>query len=346
MFRSARIKLTLWYLVIILGITGTASGLFYLRTTSVIRFQFERIERRLEGEGEAEMLPPPPLIPQTSPRNVVWRHITSEDLDSARRMILLQLVAINSLVAVVVVVLGYVLSGITLRPIEKAMEEQKRFVGDAAHELKTPITALKTSLEVNLMDENLPKETRKILKENLEDIVSLEGLSQSLLKLARVDGQAIKLESIKVKGVVEQAVKHVKPLADKKRIEISVSRVEEGLAVKGERGSLVDLLVILLDNAVKYSRDGKKVRLKVKGEGGKVRFEVIDQGVGIDEKDLPHIFDRFYRTDVSRSKKEKDGYGLGLSVAKKIVAEHNGSIKVESQVKRGSVFTVIVEKNV
>lgn len=339
MFRSARIKLTLWYLVIILGLTGSASVLFYLRTDSVIRFQFERIERRLEGETELE---PPPPPPPGAGRVLLWRHITPEDLQNARQMILLQLLLINGAVGLVVLVAGYLLSGITLRPIERAMEEQKRFVGDAAHELKTPITALKTSLEVNLMDEKMPAETKKILKENLEDIVSLEGLSQSLLKLARVDGQGIKLEQVKVKEVVEQAVKHVKPLADKKKMEIKVSKTDEGLVVKGDRGSLVDLVVILLDNAVKYSGKGKTVWLKVGSENGKVKIEVKDRGVGIALEDLPHIFDRFYRTDVSRSKKEKDGYGLGLAVAKEIVKQHKGSIRVKSKVKRGTRFTVVL----
>jgi len=135
------------------------------------------------------------------------------------------------------------------------------------------------------------------------------------------------------------------PLAKEKSIEIKDNLSE--IIVKGNPQSLVELVSILLNNAIKYGPKKSEVQINARKEkrrstplSRRVIIEVIDQGMGIDEKDIPHIFDRFYRVDASRSKAKVDGYGLGLSIAKSIVDMHKGEIKVETEIGKGSTFII------
>ena len=112
----------------------------------------------------------------------------------------------------------------------------------------------------------------------------------------------------------------------------------------GDEKSLTQLLVVLLDNAIKYTDGKSPINLTVKKDTSEINIAVKDGGVGIKKEDLPHIFDRFYRADRSRSKQRVGGYGLGLSIAKRIVTLHNGSIRVESEIGKGSIFTVTLPK--
>jgi len=144
---------------------------------------------------------------------------------------------------------------------------------------------------------------------------------------------------------VRQAIERNMPLAKEKSIEIKDNLSE--IIVKGNPQSLVELVSILLNNAIKYGPKKSEVQINARKEkrrstplSRRVIIEVIDQGMGIDEKDIPHIFDRFYRVDASRSKAKVDGYGLGLSIAKSIVDMHKGEIKVETEIGKGSTFII------
>jgi signal transduction histidine kinase len=141
-----------------------------------------------------------------------------------------------------------------------------------------------------------------------------------------------------INDIVDVVIEKVKPIAVKKQIKIIAKTGKE--IISGDRKSIEELLVILLDNAIKYSPEKTEIDILTKVKDAKVIIEVKDQGIGIDEKDLPFIFDRFYRTDKSRTKQNVVGYGLGLSIAKRIVALHNGTIDVKSKVGKGSVFTI------
>ncbi|MBI4137508.1 hypothetical protein HY469_05605, partial [Candidatus Roizmanbacteria bacterium] len=189
MFHSARIRLTLWYTLIILFITVTISALFYIRTVVVFERNIERIEERLQQDFPKRML----IIHENV--HLPSRFIPRDSSDF-KHDIIMQLVGVNSIIVAIVAGASYILSGLTLGPIQRAHEEQKRFVSDAAHELKTPVTALKTSLEVNLMDKKLDRHAKSILKENLEDVSGLEKLTESLLKLARVHRNGFVFERV------------------------------------------------------------------------------------------------------------------------------------------------------
>ena len=326
LFSKARIELSLWYVGVIILITGSLSILFYMRTVGVIEAEFGRIENRLEREDFR------------LPRHPGARlQFLESNLETAKKGLGRQLLIINLLVGVITGGISYFLSGKTLKPIEKSLKEQRRFVSDAAHELRTPVTSLRTSMEVDLRDKKAGKNFRKIIKENLEDVLGLESLIERLLKLSGRDEGVINKEMVSIKKVMEKAVKIVLPLANKKKIKIVLTKISGDWKIRGESGELIELFVILLDNAVKYGKNGGFVKVKCLKQGSSFKFVVADNGQGIAKHHLAHIFDRFYRVDKARTGK---GFGLGLCLAKEIVEEYQGRIQVESEKGKGSEFIV------
>ncbi len=330
-FNNARLKLTLWYVLIILLISVTLSSLFYQRVSKAFEREFHRMEGRFKNHQQMMGL-----------QGEAYFQFAAADLEEAKQRVAKQLLWINAFVLILGSGSAWILSGKTLKPIQNAMEEQKRFVADAAHELRTPLTSLKTSLEVNLMNADLSKQARQILQENLEDVSGLEVLTNNLLRLARIEEKRISRQPVDLHKIVDKALKQVKPLAEKKHIKINAKLPEEELVVLGDEPSLLDVLVIFLDNAIKYSPNKSEIELIAEELKGRVKIEIKDHGKGIAKHHLKHIFDRFYRVDSARSSSEDSGYGLGLSVAQKIVRGHQGKIEVESELNKGSVFKVFI----
>jgi len=252
----------------------------------------------------------------------------------------INLVYYNLLILILSTVGSYFFARFSLRPLEEAMEEQNRFTADASHELKTPLAALRSEIEVNLRDKNFSiVQAKKLFKSNLEEIEKLESLSGALLKLSRFDeANKIEFRNIKIGEVIEIAYKKVESLAKKKSIDFVMDFFE--VKVLGDRQSLVELLVILFDNAIKYNPKNSKISVSTFKEQKYFVVKVKDLGNGIKNSDLPHIFDRFYRADQSRNKVKADGYGLGLSIAKRIVELHSGQISVVSTLGKGSEFII------
>jgi signal transduction histidine kinase len=143
-----------------------------------------------------------------------------------------------------------------------------------------------------------------------------------------------------VNMAVEEAVKKVRPQAEKKQIVITV--IATLANIKADKQGVVRVMTILLDNAVKYSGENQEITVETKKLGKRVLIEVTDKGIGISKQDLPHIFDRFFRADKSRSKLRFPGYGLGLTIAKEIVEANGGEIKVRSKLNKGTKFSVVL----
>ncbi len=263
-------------------------------------------------------------------------------VEEVKRRLIINLAIIDITIAIVSSLMSYFLAGITLRPIKEMMDKESRFISDASHELRTPLTSLKTAMEVYLRSKKQSeKETKTLIKENIEEIDKLQSLSTSLLELAHSDKPLTNgFKKLSLKEIINSSTKKIEPLAKKKQIKIK-SNVQN-LKLTGNEDRIVELFVILLDNAVKYSPNKTSISIEAKRDDGHVIVIVKDQGIGIDKKDLPYIFDRFYRTDSARSKEGKGGFGLGLSIAEKIVASHRGQIKVESKPGNGSKFEVIL----
>lgn len=164
----------------------------------------------------------------------------------------------------------------------------------------------------------------------------MQKLSNYLLNLNRYQKgeNNLILEKVDLKDVVLMALKNVDLLAKRKHLKIAAEL--QPAKVKGEEDSLLELVTILLDNAIKYSKKNGKIIVKA----SETSLSIQDFGMGIAEEDLPHIFERFYRADVSRSKEKKDGYGLGLSIAQNIVEMYEAKIEVKSKVGKGTTFIV------
>jgi signal transduction histidine kinase len=195
--------------------------------------------------------------------------------------------------------------------------------------------------EVALMNSKASaKELRDTLTSNLEEVSKMEALINNILRLTKLEAEKLQQTFTKVSTatIAEQALKQVEPQAKEKEIVIQKNITDN--QVVGDLESLTQLLVILLDNAVKYSHHGKTISISSAKEGDSVSVSVEDKGTGIKRKDLEHVFDRFYRSDSSRTNSAKEGHGLGLSIAKMIADLHNGTITLTSQPGKGTTAIV------
>jgi len=329
MFKKARVKLTVWYCIIIMLISGLFSVVIYRGVTAELESRFRFIE---VGLGTRGFTPPQPQkIPP----------FFEEHLRVTKRRVLIMLLYINGAILVVSTAAGYFLAGKTLKPIEETLEQQNRFIADASHELRTPLAALKASIEVALRDKKIKKkEALDVLESNLEDVDSLNTLTNDLLCLSRYEQghNDLIFEQVNVAEVIESAYKKIKALAKKKDIKVEI--IAEDAYLEADKEALRKLFLILLDNAVKYTPVKGTVLVTAKSEKKYVFVEVKDTGIGIDQENIQHIFERFYRVDQSRSKTNIPGFGLGLSMVKEIVELHRGSINVTSILNKGTTFII------
>lgn len=265
--------------------------------------------------------------------------IYDEQLANGRQRIFFNLLGVN----VVVLLLGgagsYWLAGRTLRPIEEALEGQRRFTADASHELRTPLTAMRTEIEVALRDKGLKLGAAQgLLNSNLEEIDKLRSLADSLLTLSKYQSDGVvEFHAVELREVVDAAVGRLGGMI--KQASATVHVGGGNVALKGDQDSLVALVVILVENSLKYSRGKPQINVEISKTGRRAEITVKDNGAGIAAGDLPKIFDRFYRADSSRSK-ATTGYGLGLSIARQITDMHRGTIAATSEPKKGTTVMV------
>ncbi len=228
--------------------------------------------------------------------------------------------------------------------LERLERVRKDFVANVSHELRTPLTAIsgyaETLLEGALEDQENNRKFVEIIKAHA---TRLGNIASDLLALSELESErpAVEPRPVSVCAAVETALKMVESAAQLRKVTISCGPLEES-EVLAERGRLEQALVNLLDNAVKFNRPGGEVRLAVTREGGdKIRITVVDTGLGIPSADLSRVFERFYRVDKARSR-EMGGTGLGLSIVKHLVERMNGTVSVESQLGKGSAFTILL----
>lgn len=270
--------------------------------------------------------------------------ITVAIVDSETAMLRRLLVIILTATAagmLAAVVAGYFLAGRALVPVRLAWEKQQQFVADASHELRTPLTVIKTNAELLL---RYPERTVREESARITNVVREAGrmsrLVAALLTLARADGGQPELaaEEVRLGDLVTIAAEQFRPLAEQKGVALGVA-VEDGMPQRADRERIQQLLVILLDNAVKYTPAGGSVSVACRRQAGQAILTVADTGVGISPEDVPRIFDRFFRGDKARSRGD-GGAGLGLAIARWIVESHGGKIKAESTVGAGTKISV------
>jgi heavy metal sensor kinase len=224
--------------------------------------------------------------------------------------------------------------------IEHSFRHMNRFTADASHELRTPLTVLRGELEAFARRTDISDDARETIESALEETERLARIVESLLAISRLDaGEALmNREHFDLAELTADTVDQMRLLAEDKQINLKCI-AQNAAPVEGDSGRLKQVIVNLVDNAIKYTGEGGNVEIKVGTEDGSARLEVSDSGIGIPAESLSHVFERFYRVDKARSR-QLGGAGLGLSIVKSICKAHGGTIQVESNDGKGSRFTV------
>jgi two-component system sensor histidine kinase CiaH len=330
MFRAALVKMTLLYLAITMTISFFFSLTIYQVSTQELNNNLGRQQNAIERFGRIGGL-------MNNPDFLAERELLA---NQARENILRNLLYTNAVILILGGGVSYFLAGRTLKPIEESHESQSRFTGDASHELRSPLAAMKSEIEVALRDPKLTKEEAIVLlKSNLEEVERLKSLSDGLLELARDNGQTLEKADFELTKTLDESIMKLGKKIKAKHISIEKD-VDETINVHAIETQIHELVVIVLDNAIKYSNENQKITIETSTKGKSAVIRIKDEGIGINTTDLKKIFDRFYRVEKSRSHDHTPGYGLGLALAKKIVAANNGMITAESRLGSGSTFTV------
>ena len=262
-----------------------------------------------------------------------------ETMADRLRVFLLFSVLIGVLLSVIT---GYFIAGNSIKPVQESMKQQKEFIADASHELRTPITIMRTNLDVVKCSEDESVGSQMEWIENAyRETEHMQELVNDLLQLAKNDAgtEEINRQQIFARRLCMEVVERFRPIAEKKDIKLKFTCSAPSAILSADHQKLTQLLSIVADNAIKYSGNGQQVEFCLKRAGKNVVFEVTDNGIGIDESELENIFNRFYRTDKARSRKE-GGTGLGLAIAKQIAEAHGGTITAQSQKGHGTTITI------
>jgi signal transduction histidine kinase len=335
MFRSARLELTLFYLAVIflfnLAVTVSIRVIAeheFIRANSVQRTGIERWSNRV--------FYPPDFQPDVAIGQIQDNQeaIVSSHLNQSLFLINLGALALGGL-------LSYWFAGRALRPLQELHEAQARFVADASHELRTPLANMKIENEVFLRQKEPSQEdAHELITSNLEEINRLERLSSNLLALHQYGQHGLALASAAVSDIVEESLAQSEKIAKAKHVTIEQAITPADVLV--HRESMVQLLDILIDNALKYGASGKHIAIRGVRHNGRYFLAIQDKGPGIAAADLPRLFDRLYRGDKARSN-QIPGYGLGLALAREIAQANNATITARNNKDGGACLELSLE---
>ena len=268
-------------------------------------------------------------------------------LQGIREMLRSQL--LNSLAIFVIAMLllflfTYFLSRWAFAPVERSWEQQVRFIADASHELKTPLSVIKADLQIlDQSPSGFSNSDRVWIARANDEVRHMQGLVTELLELAEAENTAKVTETranpVNFSSVVEKSSLQLDPVAFERGVGIE-THCDNNVFVRGNVTELERLVTILIENACKYANLGSSVDICLQESGSSAILEVNDRGVPIKESDLPHLFERFYRSDQARTHDGHGGFGLGLSIAKTITEAHGGTISARSDQEHGTTFTL------
>ena len=247
----------------------------------------------------------------------------------------IDLIIVDIIILIVAAGASYVLAGYTLKPIQRALEAQRKFSENASHELRTPLAVMKSDIEVLLRNQNPSKENvHAVLASNIEEIDRMTKMSEDLLMIARSENNTLSFGEINnVAEIVTNTAEKMKSIASEKGVSINI-KSDEPIEVKGNKDALERTVMNLIKNAIEHTPKGGSITVNTAKGGPDALITIADTGTGIDEKDLPHILSRFYKGDGSQ------GSGLGLSIVKELVSEHGGNINIISAKGEGTTITI------
>ncbi len=326
MFRSAVNKLTAWYVAALLVIILVYSVPMY-------RIASDRLDRTSRRQGD--------ILVQ---KQVIFLGPSPDDIRGLRQAVVADeksdLLRQIALIDVILLVLGttasYYFAKKTLHPIEEAHIAQTRFTADASHQLRTPLATMQSEIEVAMRNSKSTKsELESTLSSNLEEIARLNRLSTQLLLLTKIDNNSLSGSEFSWSKTISKKI-----LNTESRYNMKISsNIKANISVRGEESLLSEVVTILLENAVKYAdKKHPKIEVSLSKASKKNVLIISDNGPGIDLKDLPKIFDRFYRG--KQTIENSSGNGLGLALAKEITEKHGGHISVNTKVGKGSSFSL------
>ena len=305
-FEQAALRLTAIYILLLMGLSVICSLWLYNVASREVRIAWS-------SENS------------TTISTIDDSQVQSALLSASNERLLRDLVYFNLAVFGGGTLLSYALARRTLRPIQKNYQLQEEFASNASHELRTPLTIFKAELQLIKQDKTAtPARYRAAIDSSLEEVDRLISLSARLLQLSAPASP--KKSTSKIGVAITTTLERLKPLITKKGLQIELPSIDASIAI--DEADLIEILSIILDNAVKFSPADSSVIIDVEPQAHHVVLSISDHGPGIRVEDIPHIFERFYR---SRHMAHTEGHGLGLALAKKLITEAGGRIAVHSE---------------
>ena len=325
------------------NLLDTSSGYFDLTNEDYIQ---EIVEAALSKKGENGRLKEHNLryLKNKSPKGytIVFADMTTET--TTLRNLVMACSVIFLTATVLFLGISILLSRWVIRPVETAWNQQRQFVADASHELKTPLAVIMANAELMQNEDAEEAEKGKFAQNILTMTYQMRSLVENLLEMARADNETLKMkiERVDFSQLVEDAVLSFQLLFEEQGLELEGS-VPEGIRLRGSEQHLYQVLDVLLDNALKYATPGSKVHVELGAAGRTCTLSVVSHGDPISKEDLKNIFKRFYRADKARAL--NGSYGLGLSIAEAIVLAHKGKIWAESKDGRNTFYVQLPAGN-
>ena len=312
-FQKAKIKLTAFYVAVMFCILVIFTGIL-----------MSTIESRLRASLDGKIL------------------ITQEQEDPLRNAsddIEAVIYTIDGLLLLIIAFSSYFLAGRTLKPIKDTLDTQEKFSADASHDLRTPLAIIITESEVLLQGKEVGvSEYKKVIESNIEEAKKMNILVSDLLLIARGENSILEKEKVNVSVLLSTITHKMKQQIDNKNLLLEQG-IEKDILLKINKKDVERIVKNILQNAINYTNVGK-VKVTLRQENKKVTLEITDTGVGISKKDLPFVFDRFFKAEHSRN--DESGSGLGLPIAKTLLERNGGKIDITSEVEVGTKVTIIL----
>lgn len=334
MYHKARIKLTIIYTIILIGLFSLTSTLLFFWFSSNLGEGYitEVSKRHTQASNNGN------FSAEKRDVTIISGNVALEQLENI-------LVTTNIIVIVISPLFAWYLTGKTLYPIEQSSLIQKRFVSDASHEMRTPLSIISGELELSLRKRRNSKEYKKVIESVKEEIDKLSSLVSNLLFLSRGDNgrKNLNLTAVDITDILAVVVSKYTPKIKDKKISFKFIPPHKSVSVKGDEEMLTIAFGNLLENAIKYTPSKGKITLEAQIGRKNVIVRIKDTGKGIPNEDLGKIYNRFYRVEDYTQEK---GFGLGLSLVKSVIENHKGKIIVVSSPNKGSTFTISLPQKI